>query len=265
MSRMQNILEKAEREGAVHRMRVLTEPLPPAPPGAAAPAAPPSAYAPVPVPQTYVVSGTRLDPRLVTVSAPHSTAAEQYRALRTRIAHAEGVGATGVVLVTSPGRGDGKSLTVANLGLAMAEEFQRRVCVVDANLRDPSQQQLFGLPDGPGLSDVLAGGVPLDDALVTLDDHRITVLTAGAVPSHPAELLGTTTMRRTIETLRSRFDAVLVDAPGAAPLADVGVLTPLVDAVIVVVRAGVTAKPAIHDTLAALDGRVLGVVLNDTV
>jgi Mrp family chromosome partitioning ATPase len=74
------------------------------------------------------------------------------------------------------------------------------------------------------------------------------------------------TMRRIIDTLRSRFDAVLVDAPAAAPLADVGILSPLVDSVIVVVRAGVTTKPAIHDTIAALDGgRLLGVVLNDAV
>jgi succinoglycan biosynthesis transport protein ExoP len=266
MSRMQSILEKAEREGAVHRIRVFSDPMPA--PAAAVPlaaAAPPDVVAPLPIPASRAITGTRLDSRLVTISAPHSTAAEQYRALRTRLTHGEGVGATGVILITSPGRGDGKSLTAANLGLAMAEEHQRRICVVDANLRSPSQQHLFGLQDGPGLSDVLEGRAVLDDALVTLDDHHVTVLPAGAIPSHPAELLGTMMMRRTLETLRSRFDTVIVDAPGAAPLADVGVLTPIVDGVIMVVRAGVTEKPAIHDALAALDGRVLGVVLNDTV
>ena len=74
------------------------------------------------------------------------------------------------------------------------------------------------------------------------------------------------TMRRVLDALRSRFDIVLIDAPAAVPLADVGVLQPLVDSVLLVVRAGVTTKPAIHDTIAALDGsRLLGVVLNDAV
>jgi capsular exopolysaccharide synthesis family protein len=274
---MQNILEKAEREGAVHRMRILTEPLPPVAPSAAgdvaaaAPAFPVAGAAPVapydptaPLPPR-TVAGARLDPRLVAVSAPNSKAAEQYRALRTRVAHGDNTGPSSIVLITSPGDRDGKSLTVANLGLAMAQEYQRRICVVDANLRAPKQHRLFGIADGPGLSDILEGRALLDDGLVTLEEHRLTVLPAGPVPAHPAELLGTTLMRRMLDTLRTRFDCVLVDAPGAAPLADVGILAPIVDGIVVVVRAGITAKPAIHDTVAGLDGRVIGVVLNDTI
>jgi receptor protein-tyrosine kinase len=80
----------------------------------------------------------------------------------------------------------------------------------------------------------------------------------------PAELLGTTAMRRTLETLRSQFDRVVVDAPATTPLADVGILTPLVDCVLLVVRSGTTSKPAIHDAVAALDAsKLLGVVLNE--
>jgi capsular exopolysaccharide synthesis family protein len=211
-----------------------------------------------------VVTDAHLDPRLVTASAPSSSVAEQYRALRTRILYGET--AVGVVLVTSPSARDGKSLTVANLGLAMAQEFQRRVCVVDANLRHPQLHRLFGVPDTPGLSDVLAGRVPIDDAFIAIPEHHLTVLPAGTAPAAPAELLGTMTMRRVLDTLRSRFDTVLIDAPAATPLADVGILNPLVDSVMVVVRAGITTKPAIHDTLATLDGsRLLGVVLNDAV
>jgi len=190
--------------------------------------------------------------------------AEQYRALRTRILHADNGSAVRVVLVTSPGRSEGRSLTVANLGLAMAQEYQRRICVVDADLRNPQQHRLFGIPEGPGLADVLAGRASLDEACATLEEHHITVLPAGTTPAHPAELLGTTTMRRTIEALRSRFDCVIVDGPGAIPLADVGILTPLVDSVLMVVRAGLTSKPAIHDAIATMDGgKLLGMVLND--
>ena len=71
-------------------------------------------------------------------------------------------------------------------------------------------------------------------------------------------------VRRTIGSLRSQFDRVIIDAPPAAPLADVGIVTPLVDSVLLVVRAGITAKPAVHDALTAIDeGKLLGIVLNE--
>jgi capsular exopolysaccharide synthesis family protein len=274
MSRIQNILEKAERDGSVRRIRsadsqsavapagidgALYQAPPPAPVvmdaiGAAVTASPP----------VRSVAGARLDRRLLAAIAADSLAAEQYRALRTRIFHADNGAAVHVVLITSPGQGDGKTLTASNLGLTMAQDYQRRICVVDADLRHPQLQRLFGLPDGPGLSDVLAGEATLEEALVAVEDHQITILPAGRTPVRPAELLGTTAMRRTIETLRSQFDRVVVDAPATTPLADVGILTPLVDSVLLVVRSGTTRKPAIHDAVAAIDrSKLLGVVLND--
>jgi capsular exopolysaccharide synthesis family protein len=273
MSRIQNILDKAEREGAMRRIRPLAEA---SAVGATALADAPPAFAvtdvveaaagaaePLPAP-ARVIAGGHLHPTLVAAAASGSVAAEQYRALRTRLLHAEAGAAVTIVLVTSPGRGDGKTLTVANLGLTMAQEPQRRICVVDADLREPQQHFLFGVPSTPGLADVLAGGATLDEALVTLEDHQITVLPAGVASAHPAELLGTTAMRRTIDVLRSRFDCVVIDAPAALPLADVGVLTPLVDSVVMVVRAGLTSKPAIHDAVSAIEsGKLIGIVLND--
>ena len=193
-----------------------------------------------------------------------STAAEQYRALRTRIVHSETGGPVNVVLITSPGRGDGKSLTAANLGLAMAQEYQQRICVVDADFRSPQQRRLFGLPETPGLADVLLSRATIEEAVIELEEHHISVLPAGSQSAHPAELFGTTTMRRTLETLRSRFDRIVIDSPAATPLADVGILAPLVDSIVLIVRAGYTSKPAIHDAIAAIDAaKLLGVVLNE--
>jgi capsular exopolysaccharide synthesis family protein len=273
MSRIQNILDKAEREGAVRRVHTLNAAaLAPvadspttfvAPPPIAAPEAPPAVPAPA---AGRVMTNVRLHPRLVMAAENGGIAAEQYRALRTRMLHADNGTSVNVVLITSPGRGDGKSLTVANLGLTMAQEHQRRVCVVDADLRQPQQDRLFGLSAAPGLADVLACDAALDDALITLEEYQITILPAGTASAHPAELLGTTTMRRTLDALRSRFDCVLIDAPAAIPLADVGILTPLVDSVVMVVRAGVTSKPAIHDAITSIDGgKLLGIVLNEAV
>jgi len=275
MSRIQNILNKAEHDGTLRRMHSVPEAVGAGRigtlAGAATPAAPPPMMDEIDVaavhdlpPAPARALSARLDPQLVVAVDAESTAAEQYRALRTRIAHADTGGPVTLLLITSPGRGEGKTLTAANLALTMAQENHQRVCVVDADLRNPRMHALFGLPETPGLADVLTGRASLEEALVTVENHHITVLPAGDAGAHPAELLGTAAMRRTLDTLRSQFDRVVIDAPSAAPLADVGILTPLVDSVLLVVRAGMTSKPAIHEAVHAIDqAKLLGVVLNE--
>jgi capsular exopolysaccharide synthesis family protein len=284
MSRIQEILKKAEREGNVQRTRAVTEPVQPVATRGVGPAlvdrveSPPASRVDAPAlsfaegapvamhPANLTVrrvEGT-LDARLVAARAPHSIAAEQYRSLRTRVTRAEHGRAVRAIIVTSPNKGDGKSLTAANLALTMAQELQQRVLLLDADLRRPSIHRLVGISDTPGLTDVLMGGVGLDDALVTLADHRLSVLPAGMIPSNPAELLGSVGMRRVLDTLRTRFDRILIDMPPIAPLADVAVASSMADGVLMIVRAGVTPKPAIERALSGLDpSKVLGLVLND--
>lgn len=270
MSRIQNILEKAERDGAVRRMRSLTEPGANVGLDAADVAPPPPAVdvddpagAGMPATPSIRTAHTQLDRVLVAALAPGAFAAEQYRALRTRVAHSDHGGAVDVILITSPGRGEGKSLTAANLALTMGQDFQSRICLVDADLRQSAQHRLFGVSDMPGLADVLSGHAQLHEGLVALEDQPLTLLPAGRIPAHPAELLGSTAMRRTLQTLRSQFDRVIIDAPSATPLADVGILTPLVDSVVLVVHAGTTTKPAIQEAVNAIGpSKLLGVVLN---
>jgi protein-tyrosine kinase len=206
-----------------------------------------------------------LDHHLVAALAPTSLAAEQYRSLRTRLKQAEGTKNVRSILITSPAKGDGKSLTAANLALTMAQEFQQRILVVDGDLRRPALHRLFGLADGPGLADALMNIAELDRALVSLPEYHVTVLPAGVPPSHPAELLGSSTMRRVLDTLRTRFDRILIDMPPVAPLADVHILAPMVDGLLMIVRAGITPKPAIERALSGLDqSKVLGLVLNES-
>lgn len=262
MSRIQDILKKAEREGAVHRTRgiaperqAVTSQALVEPPAVSIPA--------VPAPEPRAATGS-LDRRLVAANAPNSPAAEHYRSLRTRIARAEQGRSLRAIIVTSPNKGDGKSLTAGNLALTMAQEFQQRVLLLDGDLRRPSIHRLFGISESPGLSDVLMGGAMLDDALIGLSEHHLTILPSGLVPSHPAELLGSAAMRRVLDTLRTRFDRVVIDMPPVAPLADVAIASSMADGVLMIVRAGVTPKPAIEHALSGLDAsKVLGLVLND--
>ena len=166
--------------------------------------------------------------------------------------------------ITSPGQGDGKSVTAANMALTMAQELQRHVLLVDADLRDPSVHALFAIERGPGLSEVLAGEASLEEALVHLPDLRLTLLPAGAVPEYPTELLGSASMRRALDALSSRFDRILLDLPAVLPLADVSTVAPYTDGMLMVVRAGVTQRPSLDTALATFeDEKVLGVVLNE--
>jgi protein-tyrosine kinase len=276
MSRMQNILEKAEREGAVMRLRTPAEPVIIAPPGetsvAAIPALPPlpSPVSAQPIsasraaPVIHTSSPLRLNRSLVAALSTDNAAADQYRGLCTRIMHADQAAAVRMILVTSPGANEGKSTTAANLALTMAREYHKPTCIVDANLRSPRLQHLFGLPDGPGLSDVLAGVVPLEHALTSIENLGLTVLPAGTFLDRPGELLGAPMMRVILDTLRSQFDRVVIDTPAALGRGDMGMLAPLVDRIVLVVRAGVTSKSSIHDVLTTLDAtRLLGVVLNE--
>jgi len=266
MSRIQEILKKAEREGGVHRTRALAA----EGPAVGSPTAAAAATMPLPVmtpsiaaPEPHAVQ-SHLDHRLVAAFSPQSLAAEQYRSLRTRVKSAERGRSIRTIVITSPNKGDGKSLTAANLALTMAQEFQQRVLLVDGDLRRPTLHALFGINDTPGLSDVLAGAASLDDALVTLPQHNLTILPCGLLPSQPAELLGSTAMRRALDALRTRFDRILIDMPPVAPLADVSIALGMVDGLLMIVRAGVTPKPAIESALSGLDiSKVLGLVLND--
>jgi capsular exopolysaccharide synthesis family protein len=272
MSRIQDILRKAERDGNMRHSYGRDTRVPPPSEAPAAEAAPPLRVErrdlrearTLPEALREVVP-SRIDQVLVPVVAPHAPAAEQYRTLRTRLVLLEEGRARRVLLVTSPGKGDGKSVTAANLALTMAQEFNRRVVLLDADLRRPSAHALLGIPQQPGLVDVLGGSASLEDALVLLPDLHLAVVPAGLPPAQPAELLGSSSMRRALETLRSRFDRVIIDMPPVIPLADVGVLAPQCDGVILVVHAGITPKPLIERALGTFDAeRLLGLVLNES-
>ena len=283
MSRIQEILAKAERDGTARRASAAPTLVPP--PSAAAVAVSPvfdgtaaldaspfrpaaDARPPVAQARTEAVeprtARATLHPALVAAIAPHSAPAEEYRTLRARLTQREEMGPLRTILVTSPGPRDGKSITAANLALTMAQEFQRSVLLIDADLRTGTVHSLFGLDPGPGLTEVLMGEATIDDALVYLPDHRLTLLPAGAVPQFPTELLGSTSMRRVMDVLRARFDRILADLPPVMPLADTGTVAPLADGVLMVVRAGVTQRPALDEALTMFEeNKVLGVVLND--
>ena len=193
MSRVHRILTRAERDGTTRHLAPVFErdrerpepdgpielrPQPLAWTSREERALPAAEYAPMeradegglPVPARPVF-GTKLDRELVAALSPYGPAAEQYRSLRTRIAQIEHAGPRRVLLVTSPGAGDGKTVTVANLALTMAQEFQRQVLLIDADLRSARLHSCLGISREPGLSDVLTGAASLEEALVSISSE----------------------------------------------------------------------------------------------
>jgi capsular exopolysaccharide synthesis family protein len=291
MSRIQDILAKADRDGTARRLpssatggapaTVLTPhfdgtatlPNPfaaPMPLGTdtlatkAPAAAAPVIEVPHAVPAEPRTARATLHPALVAAIAPHSDIAEQFRAIRSKLTQREELGSLRTIGITSPASGEGKSMMAANLALTMAQELQRRVVLIEGDLRTPAVHSLFATDRGPGITEVLNGEATLDEALVHLPEFRLTLLPAGGAADYPTELLGSTSMRRLLDALSSRFDRIVLDLPPALPLADVGTLAPHLDGVLMVVRAGVTQRPALDQALGIFEEqKVLGVVLNE--
>lgn len=200
---------------------------------------------------------------LVVLGAPGSPYAEAYRGLRTNLRYVDVDRPPRVLLVTSAGEGEGKSTVVANLAVALAAA-QKRVVVVEADLRRPRVAALLGAVDGPvGLTTVLAGRVDLDRA-VQPAASAVHVLAAGVLPPNPSELLGSRQMQEVLDTLRVGYDVVLVDSPPLLAVTDAAVLGPSSDGALLVCRFGKTSGTAVRsaaESLAAVSTRVLGTVM----
>jgi succinoglycan biosynthesis transport protein ExoP len=203
---------------------------------------------------------------LIAHGRPKSDMAESYRSLRTSVL-LSGLGTPPkVVLVTSAMPQEGKTTTAINTAIVLAQKGGR-VLLIDADMRRPGVAKTMQLtPRGIGLSTVLAGGDKLEDAIVpsTLLPN-LWILPAEPLPPHPAELLASERMHDLLTECRNRFDHVLVDAPPVLSVTDPVLLSVQCDAVLLVIRAGKTAKHALRrsrETLARVGARILGVVVN---
>lgn len=179
---------------------------------------------------------------LITLTDPRSPVSEAYRTLRTNLEFATIERELRALVVTTPGAGEGKSTVLANLAVTIAQGG-RQVILVDADLRRPRQSRLFGVAEGPGLSESLLVDRALDEPpLQPSGVPGLSLLTAGAQPPNPAELLASPRMRALIETLKGRADIVLFDAPPVVPVTDAAILGARADGVLLVIRAGRTKR-----------------------
>jgi len=199
----------------------------------------------------------------VTLTAPRSLAAEQYRVLRYRLEILALKGHRALAF-TSAQSGEGKTTTAVNAALALARGGRHRVVLVDADLRRPSVAKMMGLRARAGLCDVVAGRASLGNCLWRFGSDELFVLPAGNVPDDLSATLYDARLAEVLTELKARHDFVLVDVPPVLALADVPTLCRDLDGALLVVRAGATPRELVGAAVDALYGiAVHGVVLND--
>lgn len=206
-----------------------------------------------------------LDDHLVSLLEPTSPAAEQYRTVRLHIENLRRERDVRLVAVSSPARGDGRTVSAINIAGALAQAPDARVALVEVDVRHPGVARYLGLSNSRGLSGYLLNHtMSVDSVLERPDGVGFAVVVAGPVSSMPYELLKSPRLRALFTALRERFDFVVVDTPPVLPFPDAGIVRDLVDGFLLVVRANRTPREMVRDSLNVVGSdRVLGVVFND--
>lgn len=196
----------------------------------------------------------------------HGPFTEAYNLLRTQVLQRFRENKWNVLAVTSPGTGEGKTLTAINLAVSIAREVDYTVLLVDANLRHPWMLEHFGLAHRKGLSDYLTDAVPLPELLIRPSRIEHLVLLPGGRPlTNSAEMLNSPKMAQLVEDMKSRYHSriIIFDLPPVLSSADALAFSPYVDAALLVVEEGVTRKQDIERALELLSAtNVIGSVLN---
>jgi len=201
--------------------------------------------------------------RRISMLQPDSYVAEQYRSLRGRLDALAAQRSLKTLVVTSPLSGEGKTTAAINLGLVTALSLDRKVLLIDCDLRRPGIHKTLGLQPVAGLAEVLTGVASIDEAIVPVEDVGLDVLPVRSRPSNPSELLASDKMKELIEEVARRYDRVIIDTPAALGLPDTKAVCELCDGMVMVVRADKTSQQDVQAALEVLDRRrVLGLILN---
>jgi capsular exopolysaccharide synthesis family protein len=209
------------------------------------------------------VTNAVLNEKLEVARNEFSFTSEQFKNLKVQISETNSTHPLKVITVSSPDSQDGKSLISANLALSFAKDPERRVIVVDCDLRSPSLGHYLGVTNEPGLLQYLSDG-HLSPYCYVRRIGNLYFLTTGGVSPNPIEIFSMNKVRQLIESLRSHFDTVILDAPPYCPIADARVVTSLSDGLILVVRRGKTSYSSIDRAFKSIDrNKLIGVVFND--
>jgi len=206
----------------------------------------------------------RVPSSLVTITDPAGAASEAYRGLGTNLLYAQVDDPPKVILLTSPGNGEGKSTVCANLAVALAQAG-RDTLVVDCDLRGPTLHELFGLGGSPDLLDALAKEDGLREVWQS-PSPKLKVVAGATAPANPAEILGSRQFAELLGKARQEFDYVVLDAPPVDLVSDAAILATQADGTLLVMDAQKTRRVALRRAVRGLElvgANVLGIIMNN--
>jgi len=206
----------------------------------------------------------QIETRLVTHFDPKSPVSEAYRTLRTNIQFKNKKTKQHVILVTSSAPKEGKSTTVANLAITMAQMGNKTV-LIDGDLRRPVIHSIFNMKKENGLTNYLIGNATLKEIVRPTFVEHLAVIPSGPLPPNPSELLGSDEMKKLLEDLKNQFEVILFDSPPVIAVTDAAIMSTLVDGIVLVIKAHQTHREAIKRAKSLLDtaeARIFGSLLN---
>ncbi|WP_297633629.1 CpsD/CapB family tyrosine-protein kinase [uncultured Clostridium sp.] len=200
---------------------------------------------------------------LIVEKDPKSVAAESYRMLRTNIKYSSFDKEVKKVLFTSSIPGEGKSTTASNVALAFAQE-EKKVILIDCDLRKSNVHKVFNISNRKGLTDALLSKGH-NEMFIVKHNEYLDILPAGVVPPNPSEMLSSKAMENLLIELEGKYDVIIIDSPPVKAVTDAQILSRLVDGVVLVVRTGFAKKESVKETKKELEkvgGKIIGIALN---
>lgn len=232
--------------------------------------------------------------RLITTNNPKSPAAEAYKILRTNIQFSNIDKEIKTIVITSSQPDEGKTTIIANYGVALAEN-NKKVLIIDGDLRKPTLHKLFKLSNSYGLTNILTSRnsrtnttqdsisqlkVKINEKTINNSDNKVNpimkaiqatlmkklfILASGPIPPNPSEILGSKKMEEFLKQVKDQFDIILIDTPPVGVVTDAALLSTIVDGTILVCASGESIKERVKsskDLLKRVNANILGVVLN---
>jgi len=203
-------------------------------------------------------------PQLITYHDPKSPISEAYRTLRTNVQFKGAIGDMKTLTVTSSGPQEGKTTTLCNLAVTMAQSGLK-VLAMGCNLRRPALHKLLGINKKPGVTDILIGARKWEEVVQKTGIENLHAFCSGPIPPNPSELLASDEMTELIRQVREAYDIVIFDCPPILPVTDAAVLSAKCDSVLLVYYVGKAAREALVRAKVQLENvgaKILGVVLN---
>lgn len=202
--------------------------------------------------------------KITSLEKPQSNISEAYRTIRTGIEFSNLDKDLKIICITSSKKDEGKTTVLSNLGVSFAK-IDKKVLLIDADLRNPSISKMFDTSNTQGLMDILLGKRNIQDCIKKTKQENLYILTGGTIPPNPAEVLSSKKMSEFIESIKDEYDYIFIDSPPVGVVSDASIISTYSDGVIFVVGANEVdsnlAKIA-KERLDSVKANIVGVILN---